>query len=462
MSSQKNSHIDLSERKILLRFFDILMVVSSLFVSYYFLDFRYFDFSKNRISLWLLTLLVYISFLGEIFQLYNLNVSNNRYQVVRSIIITTFVTTLLYIFTPIIAPKLPENRIQVVYFFIIITLPLLIWRFLYIILLFSPKYFKTILLIGSKERIEKLLPVIEDYKLHNLENYITSSAIDDYKDKYINIDDVNLKKLMKNNLATEIVVSSQGLPEDIVRQLNKSLIRLFRRGINIKSFETYYEEITNSVPKEYLNHNFYKNIRFSRNNESRLYLSIRRILDIVLALIGSGFFMLCVPFVLIGNLIGNRGPLFYRQERVGKGGKPFKIFKLRSMVTDAEKHGAVWAQKNDARITKFGKFLRLTRLDELPQFFNIIRGDMSFIGPRPERPKFVKELAKEIPFYTIRNVIKPGLTGWAQVNFTYANTIEEQETKLRYDLYYIKNRGLFIDFKIIIKTITTVLFMRGQ
>ena len=132
------------------------------------------------------------------------------------------------------------------------------------------------------------------------------------------------------------------------------------------------------------------------------------------------------------------------------------------MVENAESNGAVWAVKNDKRITAFGKFLRNTRLDEFPQFYNILKGDMSIIGPRPERPEFVKDLEHKIPFYAIRNVVRPGLTGWAQVNYPYANTIEEQEIKLRYDLYYIKERSAFMDFKILIKTVTTVLFYKGQ
>ncbi|MBL4644175.1 MAG: sugar transferase, partial [Flavobacteriaceae bacterium] len=135
---------------------------------------------------------------------------------------------------------------------------------------------------------------------------------------------------------------------------------------------------------------------------------------------------------------------------------------LRSMIKNAERDGAVWAEKNDKRITSFGKFLRSTRLDEFPQFINILKGEMSLIGPRPERPEFVHDLKDKIPFYAIRHVIRPGLTGWAQVNYPYANTIEEQETKLRYDLYYIKERNSFLDFKILIKTISTILFFRGQ
>ena len=223
-----------------------------------------------------------------------------------------------------------------------------------------------------------------------------------------------------------------------------------------------YENLTLRVPKEYLSTDFYKNINFSKSNSSRLYTFTLRFLDIIISLIGILLFISIFPIIIIGNLLANRGSLFYTQERVGMQGKIFKIYKLRSMIKNAETNGAVWAKKNDARITSFGKFLRNTRLDECPQFYNILKGDMSLIGPRPERPEFVKDLEEKIPFYAIRHVIRPGLTGWAQVNYAYANTIEEQETKLRYDLYYIKQRNTFLDFKILIKTITTVLFYRGQ
>jgi lipopolysaccharide/colanic/teichoic acid biosynthesis glycosyltransferase len=177
---------------------------------------------------------------------------------------------------------------------------------------------------------------------------------------------------------------------------------------------------------------------------------------------GITVFLILIPFIFLGNLVANRGSLFYSQQRIGLNGKPFKIYKLRSMIKNAELNGAVWSKKNDSRITPFGKFLRNTRFDEFPQFFNILKGDMSIIGPRPERLKFIKKLELIIPFYSIRNSIRPGLTGWAQVKYPYANTIKDQEIKLRYDLYYIKERNAFLDFKILIKTFTTILFFRGK
>jgi len=245
--------------------------------------------------------------------------------------------------------------------------------------------------------------------------------------------------------------------------LNKQLVFLFERGVNIKSIENLHEEITESIAKENLNKDFYKHISFSSNHENTFYLLFVRVSDILVSILGLCSLFVFIPVVFLGNLLGSKGPLFYKQLRVGEKGKEFYIYKFRSMIVNAEKEGkAIWAIKNDMRITAFGKFIRKTRIDEIPQFWNILTGEMSLIGPRPERPEFVKNLKEELPFYAIRHVIKPGLTGWAQVMYPYANSVKEQEIKLRYDLYYIKSRSLFMDFKILIKTISTILQMKGQ
>jgi lipopolysaccharide/colanic/teichoic acid biosynthesis glycosyltransferase len=185
-------------------------------------------------------------------------------------------------------------------------------------------------------------------------------------------------------------------------------------------------------------------------------------LEIVISIIGLAIGLVIAPLILLGNLIGNRGKFFYTQERIGKNGIPFKILKLRTMINNAEANGAVFTTINDSRITAFGKFLRKTRIDEIPQFFNILKGEMGVIGPRPERPVFVCEIAERMPFYETRHVIKPGLTGWAQVNYSYGETIDDSLIKLQYDLYYIKHRSIFLDINIVLKTLSTVLFCRGQ
>jgi len=159
--------------------------------------------------------------------------------------------------------------------------------------------------------------------------------------------------------------------------------------------------------------------------------------------------------------LDSRGPIFYCQERVGEGGSTFTLCKFRSMRADAEAGTPVWAQDRDDRVTHVGRFIRLTRLDELPQLWNVLRGDMSFVGPRPERPYFVQQLAAAIPFYTERHAVKPGVTGWAQVKYRYGASIEDAREKLRYDLYYIKNMGLLFDLNIIVRTIAVILSGQG-
>jgi lipopolysaccharide/colanic/teichoic acid biosynthesis glycosyltransferase len=161
--------------------------------------------------------------------------------------------------------------------------------------------------------------------------------------------------------------------------------------------------------------------------------------------------------------LDSRGPVLFRQERVGLGGRVFTLVKLRTMQTDAEaRTGPVWAQADDVRVTRIGRFLRKTRLDELPQFFNVLRGDMSLVGPRPERPAFVVQLQERIPYYMYRHVVKPGITGWAQIRYHYGASLEDAREKLEYDLYYVKNRSLFLDLLIIVQTIQVMLFSRGS
>lgn len=190
-----------------------------------------------------------------------------------------------------------------------------------------------------------------------------------------------------------------------------------------------------------------------RERKKIFYELIKRTLDIILSLIGG---VIAIPLILIfGMLIKleDGGSIFYKQERMGKKGKRFYIYKLRSMKIDAEKYGAQWATKDDPRITKIGKFIRKTRIDEIPQLINILIGDMSIIGPRPERPEFVYQFNNEIPGFINRLIVKPGLTGWAQVNGGYEMTPKE---KLRWDLEYIEKRNLLVDFKILLKTVIVV------
>ena len=372
----KVSHIALSERKVLLRLIDVLFIICGLWLSFEANIQDYIEFDNDSIYNWLITLIFYFFLFGEIFQLFNLSISNNRYKTVRSLFLTSFLVTFFFTFTPFLSPSLPENRLQIIYLFLLIILPVLIWRFIYICGLFSPKYFKDILIISHSSRIDQLLDLIKGDNFHNLNYYLSEEKSDNYKEKFKNVKDAKLYDLVKNNHVKEVIISTRGFSSDIISQLNKDIILLFEEGINIKSFESFYEEITDRVPKEYLDYHFYKNINLSRNSDNKFYKVFHRILDIIISIIGLMVFLFLIPIIFIMNILANRGPLFYTQNRVGEKGKIFKIYKLRSMIVNAESDGAVYAEKNDKRITLFGRFLRNTRLDEVPQFYNILKGEI--------------------------------------------------------------------------------------
>ena len=191
------------------------------------------------------------------------------------------------------------------------------------------------------------------------------------------------------------------------------------------------------------------------------YSAAKRVGDIAFALAMGLGIVLIVPFVALAIRLDSPGPIFYSQYRVGLNGRLFRIYKFRSMRQDAEKNGAAWAQVGDARVTRIGRFLRLTRIDELPQVWNVLRGDMTLVGPRPERPEFTSLLEAEIPSYAERHQVKPGITGWAQVRYRYTSSVRDSEAKLEYDLYYVKYRSLGLDLRVLLQTVLVVIQMRG-
>ncbi|MEC4682993.1 MAG: TIGR03013 family XrtA/PEP-CTERM system glycosyltransferase [Nitrospirota bacterium] len=241
----------------------------------------------------------------------------------------------------------------------------------------------------------------------------------------------------------------------------QSILKCKMNGIDVVEWGTFYERNTNKI--DIMNINPSHLILSDGFQKKHLTLFLKNLMDFVLALFGLIVFL---PFgLLIALLIRleSPGPVFYTQERVGRNGKSFRIIKFRSMVADAEKGKTPqWASQNDPRITRVGRFLRNTRLDEVPQLINILKGEISFVGPRPERPFFVAELEKSIPFYSQRHVTKPGLSGWAQIRYRYGATVDDAVKKLEYDLYYIKNLSIFLDLMILLETVQVVLFRRGS
>ena len=253
------------------------------------------------------------------------------------------------------------------------------------------------------------------------------------------------------------------MPESFDTDIENHLLDLRFKGTRIFNVSEFYERYLFKVPLKFLDRTWFATSAEYGLINQEIPLRLKRLIDVVLACL---LLALSAPIMLLAAIaifLQDREAILYSQVRVGKQDANFKIYKFRTMITSAEKDGvAQWAAENDSRITPLGNFLRLTRIDELPQLFNVIKGDMSFIGPRPERPEFVQELEKNIPLYSYRHAVKPGITGWAQVMYRYGASEEDTRKKLEYDLYYIRNYSLMLDVFIVLRTIRVVLFGLGR
>lgn len=336
-------------------------------------------------------------------------------------------------------------------------------RVLFFALVGKEAFKRRVLVLGAGHRARQLL---EDLTTPFNRKGFTLDGFVPLPDEPIEVGDQHLINLptslhdyVLRHPVREIVVAvddrRRGLPME-------DLLECKMEGVSIIDGANFYERESRKVALEMISHGW---LVFSDGfSVSSVYGAGKRTLDILAAgtLLLATFPIMILTALAIKLEDGFKAPVIYSQERVGLNNKVFKVHKFRSMITDAEKDGAVWAKKNDTRVTRVGEFIRKVRIDELPQIFNVLNGTMAFVGPRPERPVFVAQLSEKIPFYSERHRVKPGLTGWAQLCFAYADNEEDTREKLRYDLYYIKNQSLLLDLLVIIQTVEVVLFKKGS
>ncbi|MCG8567818.1 MAG: TIGR03013 family PEP-CTERM/XrtA system glycosyltransferase [Desulfobacterales bacterium] len=324
---------------------------------------------------------------------------------------------------------------------------------------------------GAPFFTEKVLVLGTDKVAHNVENLIQSAHGRYEMLGYVStpLEGISVKpQLIRGSIEDIVDIAQESRVDAIVIAMTErrgnlppeKLVNCKLMGVRILDYPSFYELVTGKIPVEHINPSWL--VQSQGYMVTPFIRVIKKILDLFCSLI---LLALCLPFfplIALAIKLDSPGPIFYTQERVGLNGKPFTIFKFRSMGTDSEAGtGAAWATENDPRVTGFGLFMRKTRIDELPQLFNVLKGDMSFIGPRPERPEFVEEIARISPYYTQRHAIKPGITGWAQVMYPYGASLGDAIEKLRYDLYYINHLSLFLDLLILFETVKIVLFRRG-
>ena len=267
---------------------------------------------------------------------------------------------------------------------------------------------------------------------------------------------VGYKALAMSDSIDEILASDSKINKIIIAQNidTDSLMKITKRGIQTMTLLKAYEEVFEKIPVSLMDDDM--TVSILSKDRNFFYKLATRLMGISVALV---VIALTLPITLISGILiklEDKRKIFYRQNRVGKNGQHFLIWKLQSMKQNAEANGAVWAEEKDPRITKFGQILRKLHIDEIPQMINILKGDISLVGPRPERPEFVEKLEKEIPYYFLRHSITPGFTGWAQIKYRYARTVDDSQSKFEYDLYYLKNRNIFLDFGIILKTVQII------
>ncbi|MFA5062113.1 MAG: sugar transferase [Patescibacteria group bacterium] len=270
-------------------------------------------------------------------------------------------------------------------------------------------------------------------------------------------------KLQNQTRPINLIVLSPQLTSD--EELLKNLYKSLFEQISIVSLADFYQTLMARIPPFTFSEGWF--IAHLQEQQKKIYDRIKILADYLFGVIIGLFFAITYPFIVLAIKLDSKGAVFFSQKRIGRGGAQFTIYKYRTMKSlaadgSAETQGPQFAATADNRVTEVGKFLRATRLDEIPQFINILKGEMSIIGPRPERPEFVEQLTQKMPYYPLRHLIKPGLTGWAQLHRSYYGTIEENLRKLEYDLYYIKNRGFMLDLSIALHTVNTVLKMMGR
>ena len=313
------------------------------------------------------------------------------------------------------------------------------WRYIFSRVLKLQNFREKIVMVGPPAELKDLSP-----ELLNQNGYELVSSFDSNSD----FEFLKLKETIEKEKVNSVVLGFNFYKDE---QRVQQIFQNLPLKLNYIGFANFYENLTKKVPIEMTDEVWF--LENLSRSEKRIEEILKRGFDVFFSVIGLLVTVIFFPFIALAIKIDSPGSIFYTQKRVGKDGKVFTLYKFRTMKASAEKEGPQWAAPNDPRITSVGKILRPIYLDELPQFFNIFKGDISFVGPRPERPEFVAQLKKEIPYYEIRHLVKPGFTGWAQINYHYGASVEEAKEKLKYELYYIKNRSFFLDLSIVLKTI---------
>jgi exopolysaccharide biosynthesis polyprenyl glycosylphosphotransferase len=421
------------------------------------------NFLQQRVDFWFYLLpLVWMVFLVE---LYDPHRARDMRQTMAGISLAALAGLIFYALIYLISPKGSLPRLGIGVFLIFASVLTLIWRIIYIQIFTAQAFLRRVLIIGAGKAGETLAQV---YNRLRPQPFLLVGFMDDDPKKIgknlegfpVLAGNDHLLEITEAKGITEIVIAITG---EVKGSTFEALLDAQESGVDIIPMPTLYEELLGRVPINHLESEWLIRSFVNDAHAGGFFELAKRLLDILVAVAGVSICILLYPITALIILVDSGFPILYRQVRSGKGSVFYNIYKFRTMYQDAEKDGkAQVTQKKDERITHVGGLLRRTHIDELPQFWNVLRGEMSIVGPRAERPELIVEYQKEIPLYRARLLVKPGMTGWAQVNYGYTATIPQTVVKLEYDLYYIKHRSLLMDISIILRTITQVIGFRGR
>jgi exopolysaccharide biosynthesis polyprenyl glycosylphosphotransferase len=398
-------------------------------------------------------------------ELYEPHVAASGKRTTRGIAIAALVGLLAYSLVFIFQQQSTLPRIGVGGFLLFSSILTLVWRMIFIRLYKSTGQRRRVLVVGAGNAGQTLAELYQ--KLSTRSFHIVGFVDDDKKKAGKVFHGIpvlgpcgHMLNLIDVYRVSDLVVAINGTIEGVTFQ---TILDAQERGIDVTRMPLLYEEMTSRVPVHHLESDWIIRSFVDGLHVSGFYELAKRLIDMIGAVLGLIIFAILFPFLAFAIWVDTGCPIFYSQDRLGKGGIRFKIYKFRSMLQNSDMDGAPFTtMENDPRVTRVGNFLRRTRLDELPQFWSVLMGEMSLVGPRAERPGLVHEYQKQIPFYRARLLVKPGLTGWAQINYGYVASVTETVVKLEYDLYYIKHRTLAMDVSIILRTIGTVLRRTGR
>lgn len=478
----ENNDFDLAlshrERRWSLMLVDLLAINGGLLLSLYFReDYHLTGALMADNPMWFLLLTGLWIFVSQLFQLYDVQKAVKFDTTLISVVSAGLTTLFIYNFIPYLPPALPPSRLP---FFMTVLFPvafLLVGRGVYALIFAQDTFRKRLLIVGAGWAGKTIMQAIQS---HGLSFYKPVGYIDDDPQKQGQV--VQLEKPRKpSRRGADEPLRILGTTEDlsaIIRDLNISTVVLavtyntsgellgrltnsLQQGVEIIPMPVLYERLTGKVPVEHVGDHWSVTMPLDHPGTKTSRQISQRAFDLFWASLGTVFLALAFPFIALAIYLDSPGPILYRQERLGRHGQPYQMLKFRSMIHNAEQGQAVWAREGDPRITRVGRILRKTHVDEFPQFINVLRGEMSVVGPRPERPEIIEQLETEIPFYKVRLAVKPGMAGWGLIHLGYGSSVQEALEKLQYDLYYIKHQNLMMDILILGRTFVDALTFRG-